>query len=547
MTLMHEQLARETQFGTGSGGPPRSAAVGRRGMVGAAHPLVCQVGLEVLRHGGNAVDAAVAAGAVLFLVEPRNGHLGADVFVQLTLPDQGQRVVAINGSGAAPHAATLERYQALGEIPADGPLASTVPGIVSAWAVLLERFGTRSLAELLAPAIDYAERGVAVNARQHQAETLNAELYHRYPQSEAIFTPGGVAPAEGSLMRQPLLARSLRRIAEGGRDEFYRGSLTDDMVRASQAQGALFSHADFAEHQTEVLEPVKTDFLGYTVYEQPPVSQGLIVLLALNILEELDLAALAPGSVEAIHLQLEATKLAVEDRQRYLGDPRWHELPIDWLLSREHAREQAARVDRQHAQLQPQPQVLQPDTTAMAVADERGMMVMYIHSLFQSSGVVLGDTGVLLNNRLRGFSLEAGHPNCLAPGKRPIHTLNTYVVERDAEPILIGGTPGAHWQVQNNVQMLSNVLAWGMDTQTAIEAPRWVMGESSHANSIKVKVESRAGEAVLDGLAELGHDVEAIGPWSVGAAVQLIARDPSSGVYRGSTEPRRLGCTVLGI
>ncbi len=546
MTVTQEQLTRETQYGADAAGPPRSAAVGRRGMVGSAHPLVSQIGLDVMRHGGNAIDAAVAAGAMLMLVEPRNGHLGGDAFVQVTLPDERQRVVAINGSGAAPHAATLERYQALGEIPADGPWASTVPGVVSAWQVLLERFGTRPLAELLEPAIDYAEHGLAVNARQHAAETLNAELYRRYPETEAIFTPGGVAPAEGALVRQPLLARSLRRVAAGGREEFYTGSLAADMVRASQAQGGPFVLRDFAEHQTEVLDPVQTSFLGYTVYEQPPVSQGLIVLLALNILEALDLPAVQPGSVDAFHLQIEAVKLAVEDRQRLLGDPQWVEVPLDWMLSKEHAREQAARVDGRHARTSQQPrQVL--DTTAMMLADERGMMVAYIHSLFSSSGVVLGDTGVLMNNRLRGFSLEPGHPNVLVPGKRPIHTLNTYVVKQGDEPVLIGGTPGAHWQVQANVQLLSNILAWGMDLQTAQERPRWLMGESSHSNSTHVRVESRAGEAVIDGLAEQGHDVEVMGPWAAGNAVQVIARDPSSGVYSGATEPRRLGCTVLGF
>jgi gamma-glutamyltranspeptidase/glutathione hydrolase len=547
VTVTQEQLTREAQYGADSAGPPRSAAVGRRGMVGSAHPLVTQVALDVMRRGGNAIDAAVAAGAMLMLVEPRNGHLGGDAFVQVTLPDEGQRVVAINGSGAAPHKATLERFQSLGEIPADGPWASTVPGVVSAWAVLLERFGTRPLAELLEPAIDYAEHGIAVNARQHNAETLNAELYRRYPETEAIFTPGGVAPAEGALVRQPLLARSLRRIAEGGPDEFYTGSLAADMVRASQAQGGPFAPQDFAEHRTEVLDPVQTSFLGYTVYEQPPVSQGLIVLLALNILEAVDLPSVPPGSLDAFHLQIEAIKLAVEDRQRLLGDPQWVDVPLDWMLSKEHAREQAARVDPRHARVSQQPRQILPDTTAMMLADERGMMVAYIHSLFSSSGVVLGDTGVLMNNRLRGFSLEPGHPNVLAPGKRPIHTLNTYVVKRDDEPLLIGGTPGAHWQVQANIQLLSNVLAWGMDLQTAQERPRWLMGESSHANNTRIRVETRAGEAVIDGLAELGHDVEVMGPWAAGNAEQLIGRDPSSGVYTGATEPRRLGCTVLGF
>jgi gamma-glutamyltranspeptidase / glutathione hydrolase len=551
VTTTHEQLTRETQFPAATpadAGPPRAVAMGRRGMVGSAHPLVSQTGVDVMRHGGNAVDAAVAAAAMLMLVEPRNGHLGGDAFVQISLPtEHGHRVVAINGSGAAPRAATLDRYRAMGGIPDDGPWSSTVPGVVSAWALLLERFGTRPLAELLEPAIDYAERGVPVTRRLHQLLALDAQFYRRFPEAEQVFTPGGRAPAEGSLFRQPRLARSLRRIAEGGRDVFYAGSLAEDMVRASQAHDGPFVLADFAEHATDLLDPIQTTFLGYTVYEQPPVSQGIIVLLALNILEQLGIERLAPGSTDARHLQIEAVKLAFEDRLAYLGDPRWSEPPLAWLLSKEHAREQAARVDRRHARPGLQPPVVQPDTTFMALADERGTMVAYIHSLFSGSGVVLGDTGVLLNNRLRGFNLEPGHPNCLAPGKRPIHTLNTYVVHKDGESILVGGTPGAHWQVQTNVQVLSNVLAWGMELQEAVEAPRHLMGESSRTGSTRVRVESRVGAAVLEGLAELGHDLEPMGPWAAGAAVQVIGRDPAGGMYRGATEVRRLNCTMLGF
>jgi gamma-glutamyltranspeptidase / glutathione hydrolase len=560
VTLTQEQLLRETQFGTQprsdlrfrslpEAGPPRSVAMGQRGMVGSAHPLVSQTGLEVMRHGGNAVDAAVAAGAMLMLVEPRNGHLGADAFVQINLPNQANRVVAVNGSGAAPHAATLERYRALGGIPDDGPWASTVPGVVSAWALLLERFGSGaySLGDLLQPAIDYAERGVPVTARLHALLTQDAQLLRRFPDAARVFLPDGAPPALGSVLRQPLLARSLRRIAAEGRDTFYTGSLAEDMVRSARVLDVPFTAEDFAKHHTDLLDPVRTTFLGYTVFEQPPVSQGIMVLLALNTLEALDIQDVPPGSAEAMHLQIEAMKLALDDRLHYLGDPAWNDLPIDWLLSKEHAREQAARVDRHRARPQPQPEVVQPDTTFMALADETGTMVGYIHSLFSSSGVVLGDTGVLLNNRLRGFNLEPGHPNCLAPGKRPVHTLNTYLVQKAGEPVLVGGTPGAYWQVQTNLQVLSNALAWGMDLQDAVEAPRHLIGESSRSGNSRVRVESRAGDEVIQGLAELGHDVAPMGPWEAGAAVQVIGRHPATGMYSGATEPRRLNCTVLGF
>jgi gamma-glutamyltranspeptidase/glutathione hydrolase len=402
-------------------------------------------------------------------------------------------------------------------------------------------------ADLLAPAIAYADEGIPVTARLRHMLTLDAPTYRRYRDSATVFLPGGEVPAVGDIWRQPGLAATLRRVAEHGVEDFYRGDLARELVEYSEGHGGLFSLDDLARHETEEFAPCAIDYRGYTVYEQPLASQGILVLLALNILGQLDLQALGPGSAETLHFEIEALKLAFEDQMTYLGDPRFVDVPVDWLLSEEHAAEQAARIDPDRARDRLAPAASHPDTTYMCTADADGSMVSYIHSLFAGAGVVMGATGALMNSRLQGFTLDEGHPNCLAPGKRPLHTLNTYVVHRDGEPVLVGGTPGAHWQVQTNLQMLVNVLEFGMDVQQAIEAPRYTMGDQLAPGDLTVRIESRAGDPVLAGLRERGHRIEVTGPWDAAGAVQLIARDPASGVLRGATEPRRAGSTVLGF
>ncbi len=292
--------------------------------------------------------------------------------------------------------------------------------------------------------------------------------------------------------------------------------------------------------------PSRSTTAGSRIFEQPPVTQGIIVLLAMNILKQFDIASLEPGSADLIHLQIEALKLAFEDRYRYLGDPKFVDVPMEMLLSDEHAREQAARIDREHAMPFAWQGNVQPDTTYMCVVDGDGNMVSYIHSLFAGCGVVMGDTGALMNNRMLGFNLEDGHPNCLAPGKRPIHTLNNYLVQKDVQPILVGGTPGAHWQVQTNIQILCNSLDFGMDPARASEAPRFLIGEQLEFGNPTVRVESRVGEQTLGRLEEMGHQVEAAAPWGLGGGVQLIARDPKTGIYSGATDIRRAGNSIVG-
>lgn len=515
-------------------------------MAASAHQFASQTAIDIMRRGGNAIDAAVAASAVLMVVEPRNGHLGGDTFMLFHDPREN-RVVALNGSGAAPGKATLDHYRTTGGIPEDGLQSSTVPGTVACWAHALEYYGTMPLAELLQPAISYAEDGIPVSSRIHHMLTLDAPTYRKFPDSASVFLPGGKVPAVGDIWRQPGLASTLRRLVEQGLDDFYTGEIARELVTYSDEHGGLFTLDDLARHTTDEREPLSIDYRGYTVYEQPPVSQGILVLLALNILKQFDLRQYGPGSAETLHLEMEAIKLAFEDQVRYLGDPDFVDIPLEYLLSDEHAREQAARIDLDRAQGRMSPTPSHPDTTYMCVADESGMMVSYIHSLFAGSGVVMGDTGVLMNSRLQGFNLEEGSPNCLVPGKRPLHTLNCYVVKKDGEPILVGGTPGAHWQVQTNVQILTNILEFGMDVQEAVEAPRFTLGDQLSLGNPAGRIESRIGNDVAKDLLKLGHQLDVVGPWDVAGAVQLIMRDPRTGVYQGATEVRRAGCSVLGF
>ena len=514
-------------------------------MIASVNPLASSAGLDILRRGGNAVDAAVAAGAVLTVTEPWSGQLGGDGFLLVHSPRTG-RVTAINGSGAAPAAATLEAFAARGTIPDTGWWAATVPGLVDAWRVALEQFGTRGLAELLEPAVAYAEEGFPLTARQCQSIRAMAAVAREFPETAAIFLPGGSAPAPGSRLRQPALARTLRRLQAAGPDDFYRGELAAALVSASERAGGLFAARDLAEHRTFTEAPVRAPYRGWTVYEQPPVSQGMVVLLALMILEHFDVPHLPASTAEPIHLQVEAHKLALADRLGYLGDPRFERVPLAFLLSTAHARMQAQRLDRRRA-AGVAPSVREhPDTTYLCAVDGERTIVSYIHSLYGGNGVVAGDTGILLNNRMAGFSLDPQSPNHLAPGKRPIHTLNSWLLFQDDRPRAVGGTPGAFWQIQTNLQLISQLVDFGASAQSAVDAPRWTMGPQDDWSDTRLELEARVGEDVVTELKERGHTASLVGPWAAGGAAQLITLEPD-GTLSGAGDPRPGTSAVMGF
>lgn len=516
-----------------AGWPGQEARQAPRAMVASVNPLASSVGLQVLQQGGNAVDAAVAAGAVLTVVEPWSGQLGGDAFMLIRSGSTGQ-VTAVNGSGGAPFAATLERYRQLGQIPESGWLAATVPGMVDAWQVALERFGSRSLGELLEPAIGYAEHGFPITARQARTNSAMASVAAGFRETAAIFFPNGTPLKPGARLRQADLARSLRAIQAKGAQAFYSGDVADALVKASEKAGGLFSARDLAEHRTAVGEPLQSGYRGWTVLEQPPVSQGLIVLLALAVLENFDLNP--RNAADTIHLQVEAHKLALAARMAVAGDPRFTALSVSELFSKDSVRSLAQQLDRRRARPVELAPAGHPDTTYMCLVDEKRNIVSYIHSLYGGNGVVAGDTGILLNNRMLGFSLDNRSPNCLAPGKRPMHTLNSWMLLRDGEPRYVGGTPGSFWQVQTNLQLINQLVDFRAETQAAVDAPRWTMGPQTEWADTTLSLEARFDQEVARELTERGHRVERIGEWAAGGSVQVIGLD--DGMLIGAADPR---------
>lgn len=526
-----------------AGLPPviRARVYAERGMVSAAQPLAAEVGLSILRRGGNAVDAALATAATLTVVEPHMNHLGGDAFILVFDARTGQ-VTALNSAGPAPFQATLELYSAHG-IPDRGPLSASVPGMVDGWFTAHERFATLPLTTLFEAAIDYAEHGFPVSPRLSQAMRDGQALLSQYPGSARQFLKNGEPYAPGERLVQPDTARTLKQLAEGGREAFYNGPVAEAIWRWSQREGALFSLRDFAEFQGEVLRPVTTTYRGYTIAETPPVSQGYLILQALNMLESFDLSALGPTHPQTMHLQIEALRLAMADRLAYAGDPRFVDDPVPTLISKEYARGrvQALNPERASASVLPG-HIRGGDTTYFCIVDRQGNAVSWMQSLFASfgSGVVVPGTGVLLNNRLTGFSIDPNSPNCIAPGKRTMYTLNTYMVLQDRWPVVVGGSPGGMFQVQTNIQTISNMVDFGLDVQAAIEQPRWVW-----QGDVDVSVEDRVPPETIQGLAERGYRAAPIGAWAGAGRVQAIAIDRERRCLIGGADPRA-ECVAVG-
>jgi gamma-glutamyltranspeptidase/glutathione hydrolase len=403
---------------------------------------------------------------------------------------------------------------------------------VHGWCEASRRWGALPLADVLRPAIELARDGFGIGPGLSRELGTLGPMLSAYPYSREQFLSGPAHP--GAVLRQPHLARTLEAIAQEGARGFYEGEVAAEMARAMREQGGLLTEADLAEHASVVREPISSTYRGLTVLEQPPVSQGHILLQELNIAAEFDLAAMGPLTAESVHVLIEAKKLAFADRHRYLGDPDHTEIPMERLLSQEYARRRAALMAPRKANPRPGagvPNRYGTDTTYLAAADARGNAVSWIQSVFHrfGSGVVAGRTGVLLNNRMNGFTLEPGHPNTLAPGKKPAHTLNAYLLLRDGRPYIVGGTPGADYQVQTNLQVITNLVDHGMDVAEANDAPWWGSEEG-----LRVRAESRFPEATLAGLRERGHEVEPIGPWQGGRAVQLIEFLPDGGMLASS-------------
>jgi gamma-glutamyltranspeptidase/glutathione hydrolase len=531
---------------TGSRYPSRrSVVMGRRGMVGASQPLAAQAGLRILLAGGNAADAAVAVAAALNVVEPMSTGIGGDAFA-LIYDASTRRVSALNGSGRAPQALSLQVFadRGLEQVPPSGMLPVTVPGTVDAWAALLERHGTMSLRQVLAPAIEYAEHGFPVS------EIIAASWWHAearlqaHPDSARTYLVGGRrAPRPGEIFRQPNLAATLRQIAEGGRDAFYQGPIAEAIVRASDQYGGILSRDDFSSHLSTWDTPISAEYRGHTVYECPPNGQGLTALLGLNILSGFDIAALEPGSVAALHTEIEAMRLAFADARTYIADPSQADVPIDALLSEQHAAARRALIRPDQAMRAVAAAALPAghDTVYLTVVDEAGNAVSLINSLYSSfgSGVVAGDTGIALQNRGACFVLDPAHRNCLAPGKRPYHTIIPCMVLRGDQLWSSFGVMGGFMQPQGHVQMLVNMLDFGMNPQEALDAPRFeLLDPYSGSPALALEHDS----ATIAGLAQLGHQAEPGQGFGFGGGQAIVVDE--SGVRHGGSDKRKDGCVV---
>lgn len=507
-----------------------------------------------MQQGGNAFDAAIAVAAAEGVVLPMKCGLGGDAFVLAYSANRGE-LVGFNGSGVAASGASREYYAARGhtKMPLEGVHSVSVPGAVSVYEALWKRYGTLPWEALWRPAIDLAERGVAITDYIHHRIAERADALGRYAWSKAMYLADGRAPAPGALWRAPDLARSLALVAKGGAEVFYRGEIAERLLRFLKDEGATFSKDDFARQVASVYAPIATEYRGCTVYETAPPSQGFLLLEQLNILEGFELARLAPFGAERIHLLVEAKKLAFADRNRYAGDPAYVRWPLETFISKAHAAVRRKEIDPARAGWPAGAQLPEHsgDTSYFCVADGDGNAVSFIHSLSNSFGsaVVAGDTGITLNNRAgRGFSLDPGHPNVIAPGRRTMHTLNAYMVFRDGKPWLVGGTPGGDQQVQWNAQVITAIVDHGIGLQEAVDAPRWYSFPGTDPANLGrepvLRIDERVAEAVRATLAGYGHNVEALAPWAGGGAVQLIQLDHASGVLRGASDSRPGGIAL---
>jgi gamma-glutamyltranspeptidase / glutathione hydrolase len=518
--------------------PRRSAAVAGDAMVASSHPLASLTAIDVLRRGGNAVDAAIAASGVLCVAEPHMTGVGGDCFV-LYAPKAG-RVLALNGSGAAPRAATVDWYVERGfaEIPLDSPHAVTVPGAVDAWFTLLQAHGTMAMAELLAPAIALAEAGVVLTPRVAVDFAANAEKLAKDEETARVFLREGLVPELGARLRFPALAATLRRIAQDGRRGFYEGPVAQDMVRRLNASGGLHRLEDFAAHHSEWVEPISAPYRDHEVFECPPNGQGLAALMILRTLAGFDLTPRF-GEADRVHLLAEATKAAYRVRDAIIGDPRQGRVPVERFLGDAHAESVRRRIDLRHAS---DPAIWDEaehkDTIYLSVVDRERNAISFINSLFHDfgSGILAPESGVLLHSRGSMFRTIPGHPNAIAPGKRPLHTILPGMLVKDGRAAMPFGVMGGNYQAAGQANFVSRLLDEGLDPQQAIEAPR------SFAFAGVLQLERTIAADIARDLAERGHVIERP-PRPLGGA-QAIYIDHRRGVLIGGSDPRKDGCAL---
>ena len=534
---------------TGKTFATRSEVIARHGMACTSQPLATQVALDILKKGGTAVDAAIAADAMLGLVEPTGAGMGGDLFA-IVWDAKAKKLYGLNGSGRSPKSLTLKYFKEKGytHIPPHGPLPVTVPGCVDGWFTLHDRFGKLPMKEILQPAINYAREGFPVTELIAYYWQGNARILQKYENFKKIFMPGGHAPRKGEIFKNPYLANTLEKVALGGRDAFYKGDIARTIAAYMKRNGGFLSYEDMASHHSQWVDPVSVNYRGYDVWELPPNGQGIATLEMLNILEGYDIASMGFGSADYIHLFVEAKKLAFADRAKFYADPDFNKIPVSQLISKEYAAQRRKLINpRRAARSVPAGQLGHGETVYMTVADQWGNMVSLIQSNYRGmgSGMTPDGLGFVLQDRGELFNLKEGEMNTYAPGKRPFHTIIPAFITKDGQPWISFGVMGGSMQPQGHVQIIVNLIDFGMNLQEAGDAPRVRHGGSSQptgevmSDGGTLYMESGFPYETIRELMHRGHRIQ----WTIGGygGYQAIMWDAKNKVYYGASESRKDG------
>ncbi|GAA6184842.1 gamma-glutamyltransferase [Aliiglaciecola sp. NS0011-25] len=533
---------------TGEPFASRSEVIATNGMVATSQPLATQVGLDILKQGGNAIDAAIAANAMLGLVEPTGNGIGGDLFA-IVWDAKTQQLYGLNASGRSPKSLTLEYFkeQGMEKIPSHGPLPVSVPGAVDGWFELHGKFGSLPMTSILSPTIEYAKKGFPVSELIAWYMQRSAPILSKYEGFSDTYMPNGSTPKKGEIFVNQNLAATLEKIATGGRDAFYKGDIARTIAAYMKGQGGFLSYEDLASHTSTWVEPVSSNYRGYDVWELPPNSQGIAALQILNMLEQFDIEGMGFGSAEYIHTFVEAKKLAFEDRAKYYADPAFNQIPTDWLISKQYAQQRVKLLNQQKAANRYDAGLNEGDTIYLTTADKDGNMVSLIQSNYRGMGSGMTPTGLgfILQDRGELFSLQEGHFNVYEPAKRPFHTIIPAFMTKNGKPWLSFGVMGGGTQPQMHAQIIVNLIDFGMNLQEAGDAPRILHSGSSQPTGTLmedggyVSLESGFSAKTRRELVQKGHILRDVSG-SFGG-YQAILRDSKTGVYFGASESRKDG------